>query len=164
MQFVIDQADFARLSSTARSELLRLLGAEGPPSAAPSAPSSSSRRNFRWRQPHDVSQPLLRKLLKGADMATRGRLAIFARNNGRASMKQLLSVTKEKDWHVLTPWEGAITRKLRRLVGDDNRIISLMQWDYEAEVWDADHSRLLDGVYYVSAATTKALRKELGLD
>jgi hypothetical protein len=35
---------------------------------------------------------------------------------------------------------------------------------YEAEVWDPDHSHLLDGVYYVSAATTKALRKELGLD
>ncbi len=78
-------------------------------------------------------------------------------------MKQLLSVTKEKDWHTLTPWEGAITRKLRRLVGDDNRIISLMQWDYESEVWDANHNHLLDGVYYLSPATTKALRKELGV-
>jgi hypothetical protein len=163
MQLVIDQADFVRLTPNARSELLRLLGAEGQPAAA-SAGSPSARRNFRWRQPHDVSQPLLRKLLKGADGATRERLAIFARNNGRASMKQLLSVTKEKDWHALTPWEGAITRKLRRLVGDENRIVSLMQWDYEAEVWDADHSHLLDGVYYVSAATTKALRKELGLE
>jgi hypothetical protein len=163
MHLVIDQADFARLSSSARNELLRLLGAEGQ-SASVSAGSASGRRNFRWRQPHDVNQPLLRKLLKGADGATRERMAIFARNNGRASMKQLLSVTKEKDWHALTPWEGAITRKLRRLVGDENRIVSLMQWDYEAEVWDADHSHLLDGVYYVSAATTKALRKELGLE
>ena len=163
MRLVIDQADFARLSSSARNELLRLLGAEGQ-SASVSAGPVSGRRNFRWRQPHDVNQPLLRKLLKGADGATRERMAIFARNNGRASMKQLLSVTKQKDWHALTPWEGAITRKLRRLVGDENRIVSLMQWDYEAEVWDADHSHLLDGVYYVSAATTKALRKELGLE
>ena len=163
MQLVIDQSDFARLSATARSELLRLLGGGGPLTAGPARPVASQ-RNFRWRQPHDVNQALLRKLLKGADAATRERLAIFARNNGRASMKQLLSVTKDKDWHALTPWEGAITRKLRRLVGDDNRIVSLMQWDYEAEVWDADHSHLLDGVYYVSAATTKALRKELGLE
>jgi hypothetical protein len=163
MQLVIDHTDFVRLSTTARSELLRLLGAEGPPTAGPAGPVAA-RRNFRWRQPHDVNQALLRKLLKGADAATRERLAIFARNNGRASMKQLLSVTKEKDWHALTPWEGAITRRLRRLVGDDNRIVSLMQWDYEAEVWDGDHSHLLDGVYYVSAATTKALRKELGLE
>jgi hypothetical protein len=162
MQLVIDQTDFVRLSTTARSELLRLLGGEAQPSAP--AASAPAKRNFRWRQPHDVTQALLQKLLKGADAATRERFAIFARNNGRASMKQLLAVTKDKDWHALTPWEGSITRRLRRLVGDDNRIVSLMQWDYEAEVWDASHSNLLDGVYYVSPATTKALRKELGLE
>ena len=111
-----------------------------------------------------MTLPLLRKLLKGADAATRDRLAIFARNNGRASMKQLLAVTKDKDWHALTPWEGAITRRLRRLVGDDNRIVSLMQWDYDAEVWDSDHSHLLDGVYYLSETTTKSLRKLLGIE
>ena len=162
MQLVIDQSDFARLSGAARGELLRLLGGEGQPAIAPAV--VPAKRNFRWRQPHDVNQALLRKLLKGADTATKERLAIFARNNGRASMKQLLAVTKDKDWHALTPWEGSITRRLRRLVGDDNRIVSLMQWDYEAEVWDADHSHLLDGVYYVSEATTKALRKYFELE
>jgi hypothetical protein len=160
MQLVIDQADFSRLSSGARSELLNLLS---PPTQLQS-PIAATRRNFRWRQPHDVTLPLLRKLLKGADAATRDRLAIFARNNGRASMKQLLAVTKDKDWHALTPWEGAITRRLRRLVGDDNRIVSLMQWDYDAEVWDSDHSHLLDGVYYLSETTTKSLRKLLGIE
>ena len=160
MQLVIDQADFSRLSSGARSELLNLLS---PPTQLQS-PITTARRNFRWRQPHDVTLPLLRKLLKGADAATRDRLAIFARNNGRASMKQLLAVTKDKDWHALTPWEGAITRRLRRLVGDDNRIVSLMQWDYDAEVWDSDHSHLLDGVYYLSETTTKSLRKLLGIE
>ncbi len=162
MQLVIDQSDFIRLSTATRGELLRLLGGETQP--APPGAAAPAKRGFRWRQPHDVNQALLRKLLKGADGPTRERLTVFARNNGRASMKQLLAVTKDKDWHALTPWEGAITRRLRRLVGDDNRIVSLMQWDYEAEVWDADHSNLLDGVYYVSPATTKALRKELGLD
>ena len=160
MQLVIDQADFSRLSSGARSELLNLLS---PPTQLQS-PITAARRNFRWRQPHDVTLPLLRKLLKGADAATRDRLAIFARNNGRASMKQLLAVTKDKNWHALTPWEGAITRRLRRLVGDDNRIVSLMQWDYDAEVWDSDHSHLLDGVYYLSETTTKSLRKLLGIE
>jgi len=121
MQLVIDQTDFVRLSTTARSELLRLLGGEAQPSAP--AASAPAKRNFRWRQPHDVTQALLQKLLKGADAATRERFAIFARNNGRASMKQLLAVTKDKDWHALTPWEGSITRRLRRLVGDDNRIV-----------------------------------------
>jgi len=160
MQLVLDSSDFARLSAAARGELLRLLSGEAP-SATPATPA---RRNFRWRQPHDVSLPLLRKLLKGADAATRDRLAVLASNNGRASMTQLLAVTKDKDWHALTPWEGAITRKLRRLVGDDNRIASFMQWDYDSEVWDGDHSHLLDGVYYVSDATTKSLRKHFDLE
>ena len=131
MQLVLDPSDFARLSAAARGELLRLLGAEAPETAPAASPA---RRNFRWRQPHDVSLPLLRKLLKGADAATRDRLAVLARNNGRASMAELLAVTKDKDWHAPTPWEGSITRKLRRLVGDDNRIVSFMQWDYDAEV------------------------------
>src|SRR5579871_5617499 len=160
MQLVIDQVDFGRLSPGARSELLNLLS---PPTQSQS-PVTATRRNFRWRQPHDVSLPLLRKLLKGADAATRDRLGVLASNNGRASMTQLLAVTKDKDWHALTPWEGAITRKLRRLVGDDNRIASFMQWDYDAEVWDSDHSHLLDGVYYLSETTTKSLRKLLGIE
>jgi hypothetical protein len=161
MQLVLDSSDFARLSTAARGELLRLLGGEASPGASP---ATAARRNFRWRQPHDVGLPLLRKLMKGADQATRDRLAVLARNNGRASMTQLLAVTKDKDWHALTPWEGAITRKLRRLVGDDNRIASFMQWDYDSEVWDGDHSHLLDGVYYVSDVTTKSLRKHFALE
>ena len=161
MQLVIEPADFLRLSAATRGELLRLLGAE--PSAAAAA-GGTARRNFRWRQPHDVALPLLRKLMKGTDDVTRQRLALFARNGGRASMKELLAVTKDKDWHALTPWEGAITRKLRRLVGDDNRIASFMQWDYDSEVWDGDHSHLLDGVYYVSDLTTKSLRKHFDLE
>ncbi len=161
MQLVLDASDLSRLSTAARSEILSLLGAE-PAAIAPAG--ATGQRNFRWRQPHDVSLALLRKLLKGADAATRDRLATIARNNGRASMKELLAVTRDKDWHALTPWEGAITRKLRRLVGDENRIISFMQWDYDAEVWDADHSHLLDGVYYVSEATTRSLRKHFGVD
>jgi hypothetical protein len=160
MQLVLDSTDFARLSAAARGELLRLIGGEGQP--AP--PSTGSRRAFRWRLPHDVSLPLLKKLLKGADTPTRERMALLARNNGRATMTELLAVTKDKDWHALTPWEGAITRKLRRLIGDENRIASFMQWDYEAEVWDSDHNRLLDGVYFVSDATTKSLRKHFSLE
>ncbi len=159
MQLVLDPADFARLSTAARGELLKLLDRETPVSIP-----AAARRRFRWRQPHDVSLPLLRKLLKGADAATRERFQLFARNNGRASMAELLAVTGDKDWHALTPWEGAITRRLRRLVGDDSRIASFMQWDYDAEVWDAGHNNLLDGIYYVSEVTAKSLRKHFGLE
>src|SRR5690242_20872227 len=66
-----------------------------------------------------------------------------------ASMTQLLAVTKDKDWHALTPWEGAITRKLRRLVGDDNRIASFMQWDYDSERSEEHTSELQSHVELV---------------
>jgi len=52
-----------------------------------------------------------------------------------------------------------VTRKLRRLVGDDNKIVSLMMWDYDSEQWDADHTELLDGVFYVSAPTAQTLQR-----
>ena len=71
----------------------------------------------------------------------------------------MLAATKDADLHVLSAFEGAITRKLRRLVGDDNRIISLIMWDYDAEKWDNGHNELVDGVFYVSPATVQALRK-----
>ena len=70
MQLVLDSSDFVRLSTAARGELLRLLGGEAPGPA----PAATARRSFRWRQPHDVSLPLLRKLMKGADAVTRDRL------------------------------------------------------------------------------------------
>ena len=55
--------------------------------------------------------------------------------------------------------KGAVTRKLRRLVGDENRIISLIMWDYDAEKWDRDHKELVDGVFYVSPTTAETLKK-----
>jgi hypothetical protein len=42
-------------------------------------------------------------------------------------------------------------------------MISFMMWDYDSEKWDAKHETLLDGVYYVSPATTKALKAHFGL-
>jgi hypothetical protein len=74
-------------------------------------------------------------------------------------MRDLLAVTKENDLHVLSAFEGTVTRKLRRLVGDDNKIVSLMMWDYESERWDADHKELLDGVFYVSSTTAQVLQQ-----
>ena len=101
MQLVLDSSDMARLSVAARGEILRLLSGEAPAAAATAA--GAARRNFRWRQPHDVGLPLLRKLLKGADGATRDRLAVLARNNGRASMTQLLAVTNQSVSACLPP-------------------------------------------------------------
>jgi len=154
MQIMIDAGDWQRLSASARQELLRLLGHEA---AAASPPSNN--KGFRWRVPYDLTPQLARKLVRGLSEDAVKRLKLFAKSGGRVTMRDLLAVTKESDLHVLSAFEGTVTRKLRRLVGDDNKIVSLMMWDYEAERWDADHKELLDGIFYVSPATVQALQQ-----
>jgi len=154
MHITIDAGDWQRLSATARQELLRLLGNEA---VAPAQPPSN--KGFRWRVPYDLTPQLARKLLRGLSDDAVKRLKLFAKNGGRVTMRDLLAVTKENDLHVLSAFEGTVTRKLRRLVGDDNKIASLMMWDYDAERWDADHTELLDGIFYVSPATAQVLQQ-----
>ena len=157
MQIVIDTSDWQRLSAPVRQELLRLLGSEAT-AAAPR--SSTEQRGFRWRVPHDLTPALAKKLLRGLGEDAVKRLRLFARNGGRVTMRDLLGVTKDSDLHVLSAFEGIVTRKLRRLVGDDNKIVSLIMWDYDAEQWDSDHKELIDGVFYVSPATAQVLQRQ----
>jgi hypothetical protein len=167
VQLVIDPADFRLLSAETQAELLRVLAGASPAatsgSSAPAAANGGQRgkAGFRWRVPYNVSTPLARKLVHGLADDALARLALFARGEGRVSMTELLAVTGDKDWHVLSNFIGVLTRKLRRLVGDDNRIISLIMWDFDAAVWDRDQKNLIDGVYYVSETTARALREAL---
>jgi hypothetical protein len=157
MQIVIDRSDWQRLSAPVRQELLQLLGGE----TATAAPrSSSEQRGFRWRVPHDLTPALGKKLLRGLGEDALKRLKLFARNGGRVTMRDLLAVTKDSDLHVLSAFEGTVTRKLRRLIGDDNKIASLIMWDYDAEQWDSEHKELIDGVFYVSPATAQVLQRQ----
>jgi len=171
MHLVIEPADFARLSNEARDELLRMLHGPGGRRTATRAalsgdgapPAQPAKQGFRWRAPHELNGRLVKRLLRGIDEATEKRLRLFARNDGRVSAKKLLAVTGDKDWKALSAFEGQLTRRLRHLVGDDNRIVSFMMWDYDSEKWDAKHETLLDGIYYVSPATTKALQAHFGV-
>lgn len=167
MHLVIEPSDFARLSASTREELLKLLGGDaertdGRP-ATNGTPAPQAKTGFRWRAPYDLNLRLVKRLLRGVDEATEKRLKLFARNNGRVSAKKLLSVTGERDWKALSVFEGQITRRLRHLVGDDNRMVSFMMWDYDSEKWDSRHKTLIDGVYYVSPATVKALQAHFGV-
>ena len=169
MHLVIEPADFARLSAGTRDEILRLLEGGGDKSTARPAASNGTaaappaRKGFRWRAPHDLNPRLAKRLLRGIDEATEKRLKLFARNDGRVTAKRLLGVTGDKDWKALSAFEGQITRRLRHLVGDENRMVSFMMWDYDSEKWDAKHETLVDGVYYVSPATTKARKAHFGV-
>src|SRR5262245_59177636 len=132
MQIVIDTTDWQRLSAPVRQELLRLLGSQSP---ADTPRAAAEQRGLRWRVPYDLTPALAKKLLRGLSEDTVKRLKLFARDGGRVTMRDLLAVTKDSDLHVLSAFEGTVTRKLRRLVGDDNKIVSPIMWDYEAEQW-----------------------------
>src|SRR5262245_37224278 len=155
MQIVIDTNDWQRLSAPVRQELLRLLGSE----AATAPRGTAEQRGFRWRVPHDLTPGLAKKLLRGLSEDTINRLKLFARDGGRVRMRDLLAVTEDSDLHALSAFEGTVTRKLRRLVGDDNKIVSLIMWDYDAEQWDTEHRELVDGVFYVSPTTAQVLQR-----
>jgi hypothetical protein len=159
MQIVIDASDWQRLSAPARQELLQLFGEA---SQGAQAQSPAGQRGLRWRVPYDLTPGLAKKLLRGLSDDTVKRLKLFARNGGRVTMRDLLAVTKDSDLHVLSAFEGTVTRKLRRLIGDGQKIASLIMWDYETERWDADHKELLDGVFYVSAPTAQVLQRHFG--
>lgn len=159
MQIILDHSDLQRLSPSTRTELLALVQrGEAPPRS-----QIRNKKGFRWRAPYDLTPDLAKKLMRGVSADSKKRMRLFADNGGRVAMHDLLAVTGDKDWRALTPFEGGITRKLRRLVGDEDKIVSLIMWDYGAEKWDPDHKTLLDGVYYVSDKTAASLRTYFGM-
>ncbi len=157
MQIVIDQSDFRRLSPKAQREIIeQLAGADI---------TQTGRRGkgakLYWRRPVDLSPELAVKFVHGLAEPHRKRLALLARKNGRATMKDLLAVTGDHDWRTLSYFQSVLTRRLRRLVEDPERKAELMKWDFDSTKWDADRTTIVDGVYYVSPATAAALRRVL---
>ena len=157
MQIVIDQSDFRRLSPKAQREIIEQL--------AGGDITQTGRRGrgakLYWRRPVDLSPELAVKFVHGLAEPHRKRLALLARKNGRATMKDLLAVTGDHDWRTLSYFQSVLTRRLRRLVEDPERKAELMKWDFDSTKWNADRTTIVDGVYYVSPATAASLRRVL---
>ena len=64
---------------------------------------------------------------------------------------------------VLSHFQAVLSRRLRRLVHDPEKRLHLIGWDFEATKWNADHSAIEDGVYYVTDRTAETLREHFGL-
>ena len=154
MRLIIEQSDFRRLSPETQKELLERFAGKQLMAAQRSAV-----RAARWTQPLDLSSRLARKLVGGLTEAQQRRLRLFAGDGGRVTMRQLLAVTGDTDWHVLSQWQGVLTRRLRRLLGDREKKAHLIGWDYESTEWDAEHKNIVDGVYFVTRKTCEALRR-----
>ena len=157
MQIVIDQSDFRRLSPKAQLEIIeQLAGADLTQKAR-----RGRHAKLYWRRPVDLSPELAVKFVHGLAEPHRKRLALLARKNGRATMKDLLAVTGDHDWRTLSYFQSVLTRRLRRMIEDPERKAELMKWDFDSTKWDSDRTTIVDGVYYVSPATAAALRRVL---
>ncbi len=115
-----------------------------------------------WRRPMDLTPELASRLLHGLAENHRNRLALMMRNGGRASMVDLLGVTNDSDLRILSYFQGALSRKVRRLVGTDDRRLHLIGWDFDSTEWNDDHTAIVNGECYITEATVNALRNTLG--
>ena len=154
MRLVIEKAEFRQLSDTAQKELLELYAGRPLQPGLAEKPSRA-----RWRVPIDLSPDLCVRLLHGLGENHRKRLRLFAEGNGRAKMSNLLAMTGDTEVRALSHFEGAITRRLRRILGDEEKKAHLIGWDYESTQWNEDQSQILDGEYYVTPRTSQVLKQ-----
>ena len=125
--------------------------------SAPKPAKKGKAASDLWRRPIDLSPELATRLLRGLAENHRRRLDVFVRQGERVSMRDLLAVTGDSDLRVLSYFQGALSRKLRRLLADREKKIHLIGWDYEATKWDDEHAKIVDGVCYVTKATRESL-------
>ena len=154
MRLVIEASDFRRLSADTQKELIRHFAGR----SFLEARNGRRRGQYEWREPIDLNHDLTMQLMHGLADNHRRRLEAFARNNGRIAMKQLLKVTGDKDSKVLSYFQSVVTRKLRRILGDSEKKIFLIGWDYASTKWNKEHTEIIDGDYYVTNKTLSALK------
>ncbi len=155
MRLVIDDNDFRRLTPKTQRELIEVLGRKRVADLRTAARPAS----YYWRRPIDLTPDLANRLMHGLAENHRRRLELFARHGGRVTMKQLLAVTRDRDLRVLSYFQGAVTRKLRRILDDQEKIVHLIDWDFDSTKWDKDHKTIVNGVYYVTRKTTRSLQR-----
>ena len=166
MRLIIEADDFRKLSRSTQRELIeqfagaRLVAGHTPPRPGPVERGPS----YEWRRPVDLTHELTIQLMHGLGEPHRRRLALFARRGGSVTMKQLLKVTSDDDPKVLSYFQSVVTRKLRRIIGDEEKQALLITWDYESTKWDRTHTHIVDGIYYISDESAAMLREYFGFD
>jgi hypothetical protein len=154
MRLVIEANDFRRLSADTQKELIRQFAGRNFLEAR----ENRRRGQYEWREPIDLNRDLTVQLMHGLATNHRRRLEVFAKLNGRVSIKQLLKVTGDQDAKVLSYFQSVVTRKLRRILGDSEKKTFLIGWDYGSTKWNKEHTQIIDGDYYVTNKTSKALK------
>ena len=160
MRIVIEQSDFRRLTPETQKELIEAFIGKGPRTRE--APKGAAK--ILWRQPMDLSPDLAARLLHGLSEPHRARLMLFAKTGGRVTQRDLLKATNDSDMRVLSHFQAVLSRRLRRLLDDPENRIHLIGWDFNATKWDKSHTSIINGVYYVSDVTVRALQDYFGIE
>ncbi len=154
MHIVIEQSDFRRLSAETQKELIEAFSGKALVVAQPAKKQGKA----LWRQPMDLSPDLAVRLLHGLSEPHRVRLRLFAQKGGRVTQRELLRTTGDQDLRVLSHFQAVLSRRLRRLLNDPEKRIHLIGWDFAATKWDKSHNNIVNGVYYVTEPTARALQ------
>ena len=117
-----------------------------------------------WRLPMDLTPELASRVPHGLAENHRHRLELLARQGGRASMVDLLGVTNDSDLRILSYFQGALSRKVRRLLGSRDKRLHLIGWDYDSTEWNDNHTQIVNGDCYITDASVSALPQALGLN
>jgi hypothetical protein len=153
MQFIIDREDFRALSQSTQRELIEMMAGKG----VLQAKAVRYQKRISIRQPVDITQEQAKRLFHGLSEDHSRRLELFGRKSGRVRMKEILALTGEHDLSATTAFQREITRRMRRLLHDPDKRAQLIAWDIDATKWDDKKTTIVDGVYYVSERTAKAL-------
>jgi len=129
----------------------------------PTSRKTQKQSSKLWYNPMDLTPELAERLVYGLAKNHRHRLELLVRKGGRASMVALLGITQDNDLRILSYFQGALSRKLRRLVGDREKRLHLIGWDYASTEWNAEHTKIVNGDCYISDQTVVALSKVLGV-
>ena len=153
------KSDFRRLSAETQKELLQAFTGKG----LLADPPAEKLAKALWRQPIDLSSDLTIRLLHGLSTPHRARLKLIAEKGGRVTQLELLKATDDTDMRVLSHFQAVLSRRLRRLLDDPEKRIHLIGWDFNATKWDKSHTNIINGVYYVTDATTRTLQDYFGV-
>ena len=159
MRIVMEETEFRQLSPAAQKEILAVL--TGVPVTLRSSGMRKAKVPLHWRRPVDITPDQAVRLVHGLSDDHKRRLALFARRDGRVRMKEILALTGDSDLRATSDFQKAMTRRLRRLIDDPDKKAQLIAWDFDATRWDDARTTIVDGVYYVSEATARALRTVL---
>jgi len=163
MRLIIEQADFQRLSPGTRNELLDVLFGHRVTTLERGGAAKPKSSAGAWRDPVDITLDTATRLLHGIAPPHRQRMELFAKQAGRVSQKDLLAITGDKDLRQLSHLQAVLTRRLRRHLSDPEKRVHLIGWDFDSAVWDKDHATLVDGIYFVTPATTRSLQAYFGI-